>query len=286
MLSSQHELVSVISQPDRPAGRGRAARPSPVAQFALDSKIPLLQPERINLAADQVRDLHPDLIVVVAFGALIKPDLLTIPTHGWLNLHFSLLPAYRGAAPVQHALLHGDDITGATTFMLEPGLDTGPIVGQITEVIRADDTTGSLLDRLSHAGAHLVLASVDAIASGAAKPVAQSADGVSLAPKISKDMARIDWQQSAALIERHVRAMSPQPGAWTLVNGEPAQIKQVQIVADATALEPGTVHVLRQEVLVGTRTAPIRLLSVRPAGKRSMPAADWVRGIREQIVLT
>lgn len=283
LLAAGHEVAAVFAQPDRPSGRGRTVTRGAVAEYAQSQGLALHQPERINEAHAIISALKPDIAVIVAYGALIRPALLAIPRYGWLNLHFSLLPALRGAAPVQHALLQGDDITGATTFLLDEGMDTGPIVGQVTERIHQSDTTGTLMARLAESGAALVVASVAALSRGEIVPVAQPSDGVSFAPKITREQARIDWSRSGRLIERHVRAMSPHPGAFTQWRNAPLLIEAVSLTDSGPTLNVGEVAVQDGQVLCGTGDRPLCLESVRPAGKRSMSGAEWARGVREAI---
>ena len=222
----------------------------------------------------RLRELAPDCCPVVAYGALVPQPVLDVPVHGWVNLHFSLLPAWRGAAPVQHALLHGDEVTGATTFLLEAGMDTGPVFGVTTEEVRPTDTSGDLLERLAHAGAGLLVATLDGIADGALRPVPQPTDGVSLAPKITVDDARVDWTAPAVRVDRVVRACTPAPGAWTTLREKRVKLGPVAITGEV--LPPGEIA----GDLVGTATTAVRLGGVRPEGKGAMPAADWLRGLR------
>ena len=218
--------------------------------------------------------LAPDCCPVVAYGALVPRPALLVPPLGWVNLHFSLLPAWRGAAPVQHAVLAGDEVTGASTFLLEEGLDTGPVLGVVTEQIRPADTSGELLARLAVAGAGLLVATLDALEDGTVTAVPQPAEGVSLAPKLTVDDARVDWSATALRVDRLVRACTPAPGAWTVVAGKRVKLGPVSLTDHR--LEPGAL----QGDLVGTATTAVRLGEVRPEGKRPMPAADWLRGLR------
>ncbi len=228
----------------------------------------------------RLAELAPDLIPVVAYGALIPKTALEIPKHGWINLHFSLLPAWRGAAPVQHAVLHGDELTGAAVFQIEEGLDTGPVFGTLTEEIRPTDTAGALLERLAVAGSSLLVASVDAIASGVASPIPQPAEGVSLAPKITVEDAHVDWSAPAFAIDRRIRACTPAPGAWTVFRDERLKLGPVRPEPEVTDLAAGRLRVERRRVLVGTATSAVELGEVQPHGKRPMAAADWARGVR------
>ena len=228
----------------------------------------------------RLSDLAPDACPVVAYGALVPPPVLAVPRFGWINLHFSLLPAWRGAAPVQHGIWHGDDVAGASTFLLEEGLDTGPVFGTMVEHLRPRDTSGDVLSRLSVAGAELLLATLDAIESGEAAPVPQPADGISLAPKITVDDARVDWSQPAIAIDRQIRACTPAPGAWTTLRDQRVKLLPVTIT-DHDRLDPGRIAQVSKNVwVVGTATSPVQLGDVQPAGKRLMPAADWFRGLQ------
>jgi methionyl-tRNA formyltransferase len=276
LLASRHEVVAVVTRPDAPAGRGRQLRPSAVKAAALEADLPVLTPAHPKDPAfqDSLRGLALDAIPVVAYGALVPPSALEIPRLGWVNLHFSLLPAWRGAAPVQHAVLAGDEVTGATTFLLEQGLDTGPVLGLLTETIRPADTSGDLLQRLAEAGAGLLVASLDALEDGTVTPVPQPPDGVSLAPKLTVDDARVDWSAPAMRVDRVIRACTPAPGAWTTFRGKRVKLGPVTITDEG--LENGVV----ERDLVGTATNAVRLGWVQPEGKGEMAAADWLRGLR------
>jgi methionyl-tRNA formyltransferase len=282
LLASQHEVVAVLTRPDAPAGRGRHQAASPVAARAAAAGIETLKPATAADPGlrDRLADLAPDCCPVVAYGGLVPRSLLDLPAHGWVNLHFSLLPAWRGAAPVQHAILHGDDVTGATVFALEEGLDTGPVLSVMTEAIRPRDTSGDLLDRLATAGAGLLVATLDALERGELTTRPQPADGVSLAPKVTVADARLDWKAPAFHVDRQVRACTPAPGAWTTWVGERLGLGPVE-PAGAADLAPGQVLAGRREVLVGAGDGQaVRLGQVRPAGRTAMPAADWARGAR------
>jgi methionyl-tRNA formyltransferase len=283
LLASRHEVVAVLTRPDARAGRGRHEVGSPVARRAAEAGLETLKPGRASdpALAERLRELAPDCCPVVAYGGLVPGTLLDVPAHGWVNLHFSLLPAWRGAAPVQHAILHGDDLTGATVFTLEEGLDTGPVLSVMTEPIRPRDTSGELLDRLATAGAGLLVATLDALERGELTARPQPAEGVSLAPKLTVADARVDWRTPAFHVDRQVRACTPAPGAWTSWAGDRLGLGPVE-PAGSAELAPGQVAVGRREVLVGTgdRQA-VRLGEVRPAGRRPMAAADWARGVRD-----
>ncbi|PWJ25332.1 methionyl-tRNA formyltransferase [Branchiibius hedensis] len=279
ILRSRHEVLAVLTRPDAPAGRGRSTRRSPVGQVADEAGIPVLTPGRPREVAGQLRELNPDACPVVAYGALLPGDLLAIPQHGWINLHFSLLPAWRGAAPVQHAIAHGDEVTGATTFVIDEGMDTGPVLGRMTAAIGRRETSGDLLERLAVTGADLLVATLDALESGALEPDPQPYDGVSLAPKITVDDARIDWGTPAFAVDRHVRAMTPAPGAWTTFRGERLKILPVSVAEEELA--PGVLRVGKRTVLVGTATQAVELGQVQAVGKKVMDAAAWARGVRD-----
>ncbi|MFG2103880.1 methionyl-tRNA formyltransferase [Micromonospora echinaurantiaca] len=282
VAASRHELVAVVTRPDAPAGRGRGLVRSPVGAWADEQGVPVLTPARPREPEflDRLRELAPDCVPVVAYGALVPPAALEIPRHGWVNLHFSLLPAWRGAAPVQHAVLHGDEITGASVFQLEEGLDTGPVYGTLTDEIRPTDTSGDLLERLAHSGAGLLVAVLDAIEDGTARAEPQPADGVSLAPKLTVEDARVRWSEPAFAVDRRVRACTPAPGPWTTFRGERVKLGPVTPVANGPELKPGELLVEKSRVLAGTATVPVALGEVRAAGKRAMPASDWARGAR------
>lgn len=283
LIASDHEIVAVLTRPDARKGRGRTLHPSPVKEVALDHGIEVLTPEsltRDDAIRSQLADLAPDAIPVVAYGNLIPADMLDIPTHGWVNLHFSLLPHWRGAAPVQAAILHGDEETGATTFRINEGLDTGDVLDTITEAIRPTDTADDLLTRLAHAGADLLVATMDALEDGTATPQPQPEDGT-YAPKIATADARVDWQAGATSIDRAVRAYTPGPGAWTQLGGERFKLGPV-VPAETADLAPGEVAFSKTEVRVGTGSTDVVLGTVQPPGKKMMAAADWARGLSNQ----
>ena len=285
IAASPHELVGVVTRPDAPSGRGRKLTPSPVAQRAEELGLPVLKPAhpRDPEFQEQLRALEPDCCPVVAYGALIPRSALDIPRHGWVNLHFSVLPAWRGAAPVQHSLWAGDDYTGATTFRIVEALDAGPMFGVMTERVRPTDTAGDLLARLAEGGSSLLVATLDGIADGTIEARDQPTEGISLAPKISVDDARVDWSEPAVGVDRRIRACTPGPGAWTTLDGERVKLGPVTVedAADGSAvLAPGAITVGKNHVLVGTATGAVRLGEVKAFGKKQMNAADWARGVR------
>lgn len=283
VADSDHELVGVVTRPDAPAGRGRKLTPSPVAARAEELGVPVLKPEhpRDPEFQDALRDLAPDCCPVVAYGALLPQSALDIPRHGWVNLHFSCLPAWRGAAPVQHSLWAGDEVTGATTFRIVKEMDAGPAYGVMTERIRPDDTAGDLLGRLAQYGAGLLVATLDGIADGSLEARPQQAEGVSYAPKITVDDALVDWTEPAAAVDRRIRACTPAPGAWTTYAGTRVKLGPVTVTRPTSErLAPGALRVGKNEVLVGTATEAVRLGEVKAFGSRQMAAADWARGLR------
>jgi methionyl-tRNA formyltransferase len=282
VAASRHDLVAVVTRPDAPAGRGRRLVPSPVAQRAEELGVPVLTPAHPREPSFQAEltDLAPDCCPVVAYGALLPRSVLDVPRHGWVNLHFSLLPAWRGAAPVQHALRAGDPITGATTFRIVAALDAGPTYGVMTEVVRPRDTAGDLLERLAGGGAELLVRTLDGIEDGTLQARPQPTEGVTLAPKITTEDARVDWAEPASAVDRRVRACTPAPGAWTTYDGQRLKLGPVRPDADHAPLPAGELAVTRDAVHVGTATEPVRLGQVQPVGKRAMPAADWARGVR------
>jgi methionyl-tRNA formyltransferase len=282
LLDSRHEVVAVVTRPDAPSGRGRTLTASPVGELAAEHGIELLKPERPRDPEFLARlaEIAPDCCPVVAYGALVPRAALDIPRLGWVNLHFSLLPAWRGAAPVQHAVWHGDDVTGASTFLLEEGLDTGPVFGVVTETVAATDTSGDLLGRLAVSGAGLLVATMDGLESGALVAAPQPADGVSLAPKITVEDAEVDWSQPALRVDRQIRACTPAPGAWTTLGDERIKLGPVSLLSDDTSLAPGELGVDKNRVRVGTASHAVVLGEVRAQGKKAMGAADWARGSR------
>jgi methionyl-tRNA formyltransferase len=305
LLKSRHQVAAVITRPDARAGRGLKLGRSPVAQLAAEAGIEVLTPARPSepefLAT--LRKIGPDCCPVTAYGALLPQAALDIPSRGWVNLHFSVLPAWRGAAPVQHAILHGDDVTGATTFAIVRELDAGPVYGVVTEAIRPDDTAGDLLERLSTAGAGLLVATLDGIESGQLEAREQPADGISLAPKITPADAEVDWRKPAIAIGRQIRACTPEPGAWTQLEGTRVKLWPVTLapgspppgspapgststVSTSTLpfstgpLAPGELRITGHDVLAGTGSTPVVLGDVQANGKRRMLAGDWARGLR------
>ena len=283
IAESRHELVGVVTRPDAPSGRGRKLVASPVAQRAEALGVPVLKPEHPRDPDFQAAllALAPDACPVVAYGALLPQSALDLAPHGWINLHFSVLPSWRGAAPVQHSVWAGDEVTGATTFRIVKALDAGPTFGVMTERIRPTDTSGDLLERLAEGGAGLLVQTLDGIEDGTLEAREQPTDPgqISLAPKILVDDARLDWSHPAIGIDRQVRACTPAPGAWSLHEGERIKIGPVTLT-DREPLAPGTLEVTKNAVYVGTGSSPVRLGEVKAFGKKQMAAADWARGVR------
>jgi methionyl-tRNA formyltransferase len=278
--SQRHDVVAVLTRPDAVSGRRAKPSPSPVARLALECDIPVLRPSRPNSDefVAELTELAPEVCAVVAYGALLSDRLLTVPQRGWVNLHFSLLPAWRGAAPVQAAIAAGDTVTGATTFLIEPSMDSGPVYGVVTEAIRPADTAGDLLERLSISGAALLEMTLDGIADGSLTAVPQPADGVTVAPKITVDGARVRWDQPAHVVDRRIRAVTPNPGAWTMIGDLRLKVGPVTVDDSSNSLEPGVIQVSRDGVRVGTGSQPVLLGMIQPPGKKLMNAADWARG--------
>ncbi|WP_282088886.1 methionyl-tRNA formyltransferase [Streptomyces tendae] len=282
IASGRHEVAAVVTRPDAPAGRGRRLVASPVAERAEEAGIEVLKPAKPRDPAflERLREIAPDCCPVVAYGALLPRVALDVPARGWVNLHFSLLPAWRGAAPVQHALMAGDEITGASTFLIEEGLDSGPVYGTVTETVRPTDTSGDLLTRLAFAGAGLLAATMDGIEDGSLTAVPQPDEGVTLAPKITVEDARVDWTAPALRVDRVVRGCTPAPGAWTTFRGERLKLVQALPLPDRTDLAPGQLAAGKNNVYVGTGSHAVELLWVQAQGKKPMRAADWARGAR------
>jgi len=280
IADSAHDLVGVVTRPDAPAGRGRRLTRSPVAQRAETLGVPVLKPEHPRDPEFQaaLKALEPDCCPVVAYGAMLPQSALDIPVHGWVNLHFSCLPAWRGAAPVQHAIWAGDEVTGATTFRIVKELDAGPTYGVMTERIRATDTAGELLGRLAEGGAGLLVATLDGIEDGSLVAREQQAEGVSFAPKILVEDARVDWTEPAVAVDRRIRACTPGPGAWSTFDGERIKLGPVTVDPDRGLL-PGRLEITKNAAYVGTATQAVRLGEVKAFGKKQMAAADWARGV-------
>ena len=280
---SDHEVVAVISRPDAPVGRSKRPVPSPVAELAIEREIELLRPDRPGEpgVVERLADLAPQACPVIAYGALLPQRVLEIPAHGWLNVHYSLLPRWRGAAPVQRAILAGDRTTGVSVFRLVPAMDAGPVFATTEVEIAAGETSGELLERLTPLGAELLVETLDRVADGTAVATEQPEEGVTVAPKLTVEDARLDWSAPADDLARVVRACNPSPMAWTTYAGERFRILRAE-EAQRDAPVPGQLTVGGREVLVGTGVGALRLLEVQPQGKRSMPATAWANGLRAE----
>ncbi|HJV98039.1 MAG TPA: methionyl-tRNA formyltransferase [Arthrobacter sp.] len=279
LVGAGFDVVAVLTRPDAPVGRKRVLTPSPVAQRAAELGIDVIHAARVDAdVTARIAAVNADVAAIVAYGGLIPPAALDVPRHGWINLHFSLLPAWRGAAPVQRAVIAGDDVTGAVTFQLEAGLDTGPVFGTLTESVGPEDTAGQLLERLSHSGAVLLAQTLSAVDAGKAAPQPQQGD-VSLAPKLTLDDGRLDWQQPALAIGRRARGVTPEPGAWTTLDGQRVKLEPVRLRPDTVDVAPGALMLNGKNVLVGTGSHAVELTRIQPAGKKMMAAADWARGM-------
>jgi methionyl-tRNA formyltransferase len=278
LASSVHDVATVITRADAPQGRRALLSPTPVALEAEELELSILKANRLTDDVTQgVEALRPDLGVIVAYGGLVREPLLSTPRLGWINLHFSLLPRWRGAAPVQRAVIAGDDLTGASVFQLVPELDAGDVYGQLTQPIGALETSGHLLESLSESGAALLLRVVDNLADGSARSAPQSGD-VTLAPKLTQQDGRVDWQSDATNAANRIRGVTPEPGAFTLIDGARLKVHDAAIARDAPRLTPGALALDGRRLLIGTATDPLELIRVQPAGRRAMSATDWWRG--------
>lgn len=282
LAASEHEVVAVLTRDDSPQGRRGTLTATPVAAVAQELGIPIIKANRLaGAATDAVQGLQPDLGVIVAYGGLVREPLLSAPRLGWINLHFSLLPRWRGAAPVQHAIMAGDDVTGATVFQLVPELDAGDVYGRMTQAIGAHQTAGNLLDSLAQSGAELLAGVVDALADGTARAEPQVGD-VTLAPKLTLSDGEIDWNLPADSVHDRIRGVTPEPGAFTTVDGARLKVLDAAIARDVPPLPPGEFALAGKLVVVGTATQPLQLVTVHPAGRKAMNAADWWRGRNPQ----
>jgi methionyl-tRNA formyltransferase len=280
LAASDHEIVGVVTRRDAPLGRKRVLTPSAIASAAQELGLPLIKTDRLDAeATDRIAALEPDLGVIVAYGGLVREPLLSTPRLGWINLHFSLLPRWRGAAPVQHALIAGDEVVGAAVFQLVPELDAGDVFGVLEHRPAAGETAGDVLDDLAHRGAYLLEDVVDQLAAGTAVATPQEGDAT-LAPKLTLDDGRVRWNEPAHAVLNRVRGVTPEPGAHADLDGARVKILAARAAATGHELEPGEVALVGKDVLAGTADEPIVLLTVQPAGRGSMAAADWWRGLR------
>ncbi|NWL12236.1 methionyl-tRNA formyltransferase [Paenarthrobacter nitroguajacolicus] len=279
LVKAGFDVVAVLTRPDAPVGRKRVLTPSPVAAQAMELGIEVIRAAKVDAdTTARIEEFAPDVAAIVAYGGIVPKAALGVPRHGWVNLHFSLLPAWRGAAPVQRSIIAGDDVTGAVTFQLEEGLDTGPVFGTLTETVRPEDTAGDLLERLSISGAVLLSQTLSAIDAGQAAPQPQNGE-ISLAPKLTLDDGRLDWQQPALALNRRARGVTPEPGAWTTLEGQRVKLEPVTLRPGIMDLPPGSIRVEGKSVLVGTGSHAVELGRIQPAGKKMMSSADWARGL-------
>ncbi len=279
LVKAGFDVVAVLTRPDAPVGRKRVLTPSPVAARAMELGIEVIRAAKVDADTTAgIAEFAPDVAAIVAYGGIVPKAALGVPRHGWVNLHFSLLPAWRGAAPVQRSIIAGDDVTGAVTFQLEEGLDTGPVFGTLTETVRPEDTAGDLLERLSISGAVLLSQTLSAIDAGQAAPQPQNGE-ISLAPKLTLDDGRLDWQQPALVLNRRARGVTPEPGAWTTLEGQRVKLEPVTLRPGIMDLPPGNIRVEGKSVLVGTGSHAVELGRIQPAGKKMMSSADWARGL-------
>jgi methionyl-tRNA formyltransferase len=276
-VAGRHEVVAVVTREDAPVGRKRVLTPTPVAQEAASAGIPVIRANRLGAVTEQLLALEPELGVVVAYGGLIREPLLTAPRLGWINLHFSLLPRWRGAAPVQRAIMAGDTETGAAVFRLVPELDAGDVYATLRRPIGAHETAGHLLGALAESGAELLATVVDSLADGSATASPQRGE-VTLAPKLTLADGRLDWADPAADLDARIRGTSPEPGAFLELGGDRVKVLDALVAHGSPRLEPGRIELRAGRVLIGTASDPLELVTVHPSGRRAMSAADWWRG--------
>lgn len=275
LITSEHQLLSVITQPDRPAGRGRTLKESVISEWARENDVPCFKPVSVSETATLIEGA--DVLLTIGYGVLLPEELLSIPMHGCLNLHFSLLPRWRGAAPVQRAIEAGDPVSGVTVFQLDPGMDTGPIYSVKRFALDSDITSDELFSELGALGVEAVEDSLNAIKAGI-RPEPQKSDGATRAMKISKEECEINWNLDAQLISQKIRAFTSSPGAWTRFRGEVVKIDSVNISEET--LQPGLLKVVNKELLVGTSSNAVSIGFLTPAGKSRMDAKSWLNGAR------
>jgi methionyl-tRNA formyltransferase len=278
LLEEGFDVVAVITQPDRSHGRSRSTVvPPPVKVIALEEDIPVLQPEKpVGPFLDQFGTLDVDIAVVVAYGHILRPDLLAIPRLGMINVHASILPALRGAAPIQWAILNGEETTGISIMQLEAGLDSGPVLHTIQTEVARDETGGELTERLAELGAAALIETLTLIEGGEAQPVPQDHSLATFAPKVNRQTARLDWSRDAAAVARIIRAFDPEPGAWCLLDG--AEVKLFGARAANGSGEPGLVLQTGRTLTIAASVGAVEVAEIQPAGKKRMPVGDWVRG--------
>jgi methionyl-tRNA formyltransferase len=278
LAAAGFEIVGVLTRPDAPVGRKRTLTPSPVAARAAELGLPMVKAARVTEdVTAQLAAWAPDAAAIVAYGGIIPPAALAVPAQGWINLHFSLLPSWRGAAPLQYSLIHGDDVVGASTFRLEEGLDTGPVYGTLAMTPGPEATSGELLAELASSGAGLLVTTLEGIAAGRLEPRPQSGEP-SFAPKLTLDDGRMDWSQPAVALHRRARGVTPEPGAWTMLEGQRFKLDPPRLRPDVVGIPPGRLAWAGKALVVGTGTHALEFTRVQPAGRKMMAAADWARG--------
>lgn len=275
LLSSEHQLISVVTQPDRPAGRGRALKESEISEWAREHEVPCFKPESTTETAQLLENV--DVLLTIGYGVLLPSEILDIPTFGCINLHFSLLPRWRGAAPVQRAIEAGDLLSGVTVFQMDEGMDTGPIYSMKRFALDSDITSDELFDELASLGVEAVADALLSIKNGE-RPQSQSNEGATRAKKISKEECQIDWNLDAQRISQKIRAFTSHPGAWTTFRQETLKIDSVRVLSER--YEPGSLHTLNKELVVGTATQALAIGFLTPAGKSRMDAKSWLNGAR------
>ena len=288
-LAHTHEIVRVITQPDRPVGRHAELRPSPVKVLATELGLPLSQPEKINApeSLSQLEADRPDVLIVAAYGQLLREGVFQAAPHGAINIHGSLLPAYRGAAPVQWAVIRGETETGVTTFVIDRGMDTGDLLLKRSATIDPDETAGALMDRLAELGAEAIVETLEGLASGALHPVPQPAEGISLAPRLSRDDGRIDWQQTADTVHNLVRGTSPWPSAWTQLDTDRVKVHATKRTGIGRGTWPAGTVVLREtgRMLVACNDELLEVLEIQRQGRPRTSGQSFVNGLRAGAVL-
>ena len=287
LLSSGHHVVGVFTQPDRPAGRGKKLMPSPVKVLAEENGLPIFQPASLRPQENQqlIADLHADVMVVVAYGLILPKAVLDMPRLGCINVHGSLLPRWRGAAPIQRALWAGDEETGVTIMQMDVGLDTGDMLYKLVCPITDEDTSATLYDKLAGLGPAGLIETLAQLANGTAQPQVQDEAQVTYAEKLSKEEARVDWSLSAAQLERCIRAFNPWPMSWLEIDGQPLKIWKASVIDTGTTAEPGTiVDATKQGIQVATGDGILNVESLQPAGKKAMSAQDLLNSRREWFV--
>jgi len=276
--SREHELIGLITNPDKATGRGMNIVPNELASWGMSNGINVLKPEGRDNLKDLIKTLNPEIVITIAYGQIIPEDFLNLPKYGWINVHFSSLPRWRGAAPVQWAILSADKETGVTIFQLDKGMDTGPVYLSESVSIERDETTEMLLTRLSNIGADLAIQSLSKIQTGI-KPVAQLNSGVTLAPKITKNDGKINWHENTDEIFNRYRALAGNPGIWTLLGELRLKIDSLEISNRTEKLSPSEVLIADEHLLVGANNGVIEIKTLTPAGRTQMSAAEFIRGL-------